>query len=40
VLPGSSSFLTGTGSKTFSQNTTGVADAAESFDAMGFAVGR
>lgn len=40
VLPGSAAFLTGTGSKTFSQNTAGVADTAEAFDAMGISLGR
>ena len=40
ILPGSARFLTGTGSKTFGQNTAGVADDAEAFDAMGLALGR
>jgi hypothetical protein len=40
VLPGSAAFLTGTGSKTFSQDTTGVADSAEASDAVGLALGR
>ena len=40
VLPGSATFLTATGSKTFSQNTAGVADTAEASDAMGIALGR
>ena len=40
ILPGSSTFLTGTGSQTFGQNTSGVADSAEAFDAMGLALGR
>jgi hypothetical protein len=40
ILPGTNAFLTGTGSKTFGQNTAGVADNAEAFDAMGIALGR
>jgi hypothetical protein len=40
VFPGSDAFLTSTGSKTFSQNTAGVADTAEASDAMGIALGR
>ena len=40
VFPGSAAFLTSTGSKTFSQNTAGVADDAEASDAMGIALGR
>jgi hypothetical protein len=40
ILPGSNTLLTGTGSKTFGQNTAGVADSAEAFDAMGLALGR
>jgi hypothetical protein len=40
VLPGSDTFFTGTGSKTFGQNTAGVADSAEALDAMGIALGR
>lgn len=40
VLPGANAFLTGTGSKTFGQNTAGVADNAEALDAMGIALAR
>ncbi len=40
VLPGTDAFLAGSGSKTFGQNTAGVADSAEALDAMGIALGR
>jgi hypothetical protein len=38
VLPGSAAGLTGTGSQTFTQNSTGVGSSAEEFDGFGFAL--
>jgi hypothetical protein len=40
VLPGTDAFLTATSSKIFGQDTAGMADSAEAFDAMGIALGR
>jgi len=40
ILPGTAAFLTGTNSVAFSQDTGGIADTAEAFDALGLTLGR